>query len=89
MFQIKRFDCALVSVHLKATGLANEDLSRLQQEIDKIRDLIDAIHDHLPGKIIAPLNRIEKSGYLFSDPRNNYVIQITTNLTCVVSNKRQ
>lgn len=49
MFQIKRFDCALVSVHLKATGLENEDLGRLQEEVDKISDLIEAIQEQLPG----------------------------------------
>ncbi|KAH3770513.1 hypothetical protein DPMN_171800 [Dreissena polymorpha] len=29
-FKIRGFDCALVSVHLKATGLENEDIGRLQ-----------------------------------------------------------
>ena len=48
--QIKRFDCVLVSVHLKATGLDNEDLSRLQEEIDKIPNLVDAIQEQLPGE---------------------------------------
>lgn len=52
VFQIKRFDCALVSVHLKATGLDNEDLNRLQDEIDKIPDLIQAIQEELPGMMV-------------------------------------
>ena len=39
-----------MSVHLKATGLDNEDLSRLQEEIDKIPNLVDAIQEHLPGE---------------------------------------
>ena len=47
---MKRFDCVLVSVHLKATGLDNEDLSRLQEEIDKMPNLVDAIEEHLPGE---------------------------------------
>ena len=50
LLQIKRFDCVLVSVHLKATGLDNEDLSRLQEEIDKIPNLVDAIQEQLPGE---------------------------------------
>ena len=48
--KVKRFDCALVSVHLKATGLNNEDLGRLQGEIDNIPNLIDAIQAQLPGQ---------------------------------------
>ena len=39
-----------MSVHLKATGLDNEDLSRLQEEIDKMPKLVDAIQEHLPGE---------------------------------------
>ena len=50
LLQMKRFDCVLVSVHLKATGLDNEDLSRLQEEIDKMPNLVDAIEEHLPGE---------------------------------------
>lgn len=49
-FKLKRLDCAIVSVHLKATGLENEDLGRLQEEIDRIPDLIDAIEEQLPGE---------------------------------------
>ncbi|XP_060577591.1 endonuclease/exonuclease/phosphatase family domain-containing protein 1-like [Ruditapes philippinarum] len=49
-FKIKRFDCAIVSVHLKATGLANEDLGRLQAEIDKISNLVEAIQEQLPDE---------------------------------------
>lgn len=46
-FKMKRFDCAVVSVHLKATGLDNEDLGRLQQELDQIPEMVEAIHQHL------------------------------------------
>ncbi|WAR12111.1 EEPD1-like protein [Mya arenaria] len=49
-FKIKRFDCAMVSVHLKATGLDNEDLGRLQEEIDKMPNLVAAIQAELPGE---------------------------------------
>ena len=49
--QIKKFDCVIVSVHLKATGLGNEDLSRLQEEIDKVPELINAIEQRYPGKL--------------------------------------
>ncbi|KAH3771008.1 hypothetical protein DPMN_172308 [Dreissena polymorpha] len=48
-FKISGFDCALVSVHLKATGLENEDISRLQAEIDNMPNLIEAIRTALPG----------------------------------------
>ncbi|XP_052229755.1 endonuclease/exonuclease/phosphatase family domain-containing protein 1-like isoform X2 [Dreissena polymorpha] len=47
-FKISGFDCALVSVHLKATGLENEDISRLQAEIDNMPNLIEAIRTALP-----------------------------------------
>lgn len=49
--QIKKFDCVIVSVHLKATGLGNEDLSRLQEEIDKVPELINAIEQRYPGNL--------------------------------------
>ncbi|KAH3770536.1 hypothetical protein DPMN_171823 [Dreissena polymorpha] len=49
-FKISGFDCALVSVYLKATGLENEDIGRLQAEIDNIPNLIEAIRTALPGK---------------------------------------
>ena len=49
LLQIWKFDCVLVSVHLKATGLDNEDLGRLQEEIDKVPDVVQAIQDHYPG----------------------------------------
>lgn len=49
-FKIKKFDCVIVSVHLKATGLGNEDLSRLQEEIDKVPELINAIEQRYPGE---------------------------------------
>ncbi|KAK3581772.1 hypothetical protein CHS0354_017213 [Potamilus streckersoni] len=49
-FKIGKFDAVLVSVHLKATGLDNEDLSKLQEEINKIPYLLEAIKDHLPGE---------------------------------------
>ena len=46
---MKNFDCVIVSVHLKATGLGNEDLERLQKEIDKVPNIVQAIGDHFPG----------------------------------------
>ncbi|XP_052229745.1 endonuclease/exonuclease/phosphatase family domain-containing protein 1-like isoform X1 [Dreissena polymorpha] len=49
-FKISGFDCALVSVHLKATGLENEDIGRLQAEIDNIPNLIETIRTALPGE---------------------------------------
>ncbi|XP_052229412.1 endonuclease/exonuclease/phosphatase family domain-containing protein 1-like [Dreissena polymorpha] len=49
-FKISGFDCALVSVYLKATGLENEDIGRLQAEIDNIPNLIEAIRTALPGE---------------------------------------
>lgn len=72
-FKIKRFDCALVSVHLKATGLDNEDLGHLQAEVDRISDLIDAIQDQLPGEqdiiILGDFN-LSPSTEDFNDLRN-------------------
>ncbi|VDI08360.1 Hypothetical predicted protein [Mytilus galloprovincialis] len=47
-FKIKKFDCIIVSVRLKATGLENEDIERLQNEIDKVPDVIDAIEKQYP-----------------------------------------
>ncbi|VDI08362.1 Hypothetical predicted protein [Mytilus galloprovincialis] len=49
-FKIKKFDCIIGSVHLKATGLDNEDLERLQKEIDKVPEVIDAIEQQYPGE---------------------------------------
>ncbi|XP_063416805.1 endonuclease/exonuclease/phosphatase family domain-containing protein 1-like [Mytilus trossulus] len=49
-FKIKKFDCIIASVHLKATGLDNEDLERLQKEIDKVPEVIDAIEKQYPGE---------------------------------------
>ena len=47
---MKKFDCIVVSVHMKATGLANEDLNRLQEEIDQVPQLIKALEQQYPGK---------------------------------------
>ena len=52
-FQIKKFDCIIVSVHLKATGLDNEDLDRLQAEIDKVPTLSKAIEQQYPGNTLV------------------------------------
>ncbi|CAC5357515.1 Endonuclease/exonuclease/phosphatase family domain-containing protein 1 [Mytilus coruscus] len=49
-FKMKKFDCIVVSVHMKATGLANEDLDRLQEEIDQVPKLIKAIEQQYPGE---------------------------------------
>ncbi|CAG2195823.1 unnamed protein product [Mytilus edulis] len=49
-FKMKKFDCIVVSVHMKATGLANEDLNRLQEEIDQVPQLIKALEQQYPGK---------------------------------------
>lgn len=46
---MKRFDCIITSVHLKATGLSNEDLDQLQAEIDKVPKVVKALEDHYPG----------------------------------------
>ncbi|CAG2206924.1 unnamed protein product [Mytilus edulis] len=39
-----------MSVHPKATGLDKEDIERLQNEIDKVSEVIDAIEKQYPGK---------------------------------------
>lgn len=36
---------------MKATGLDNEDLGRLQEEIDKIPKIVKAIEEQLPGMV--------------------------------------
>ena len=46
---MKNFDCIITSVHLKATGLSNEDLEELQAEIDKVPKVVKALEDHYPG----------------------------------------
>lgn len=46
---MKKFDCIITSVHLKATGLSNEDLDQLQAEIDKVPKVVKALEDHYPG----------------------------------------
>lgn len=50
IFKMKRFDCIITSVHLKATGLSNEDLDQLQAEIDKVPKVVKALEDHYPGE---------------------------------------
>ncbi|KAL4233991.1 Endonuclease/exonuclease/phosphatase domain-containing protein 1 [Mactra antiquata] len=89
-FKIKRFDCALVSVHLKATGLDNEDLIRLQEEIDKIPDLIQSIQDQLPGEkdiiLLGDFN-LSPNTKDFDDMRNQgYDNCISENLYTNISN---
>jgi hypothetical protein len=51
------------SVHLKATGLDNEDLDRLQAEIDKVPKVVNAIEEHYPGiyqNHFAELGKVQK-----------------------------
>lgn len=50
VFKMRKFDCVVVSVHLKATGLNNQDLPRLQKEIDLVPYVVEAIEDHYPGE---------------------------------------
>lgn len=50
VFKIRKFDCVVVSVHLKATGLNNQDLPKLQKEIDQVPHVVEAIEDHYPGE---------------------------------------
>lgn len=49
-FQIQKFDCIIASVHLKATGLNNEDLGRLQAEIDNVPAIYGSIEQQYPGE---------------------------------------
>ena len=49
-FQVNKLDFVVVSVHLKAAGLNEEDLARLQEEIMNVPKLSDAIEEHLPGE---------------------------------------
>ncbi|XP_064598935.1 endonuclease/exonuclease/phosphatase family domain-containing protein 1-like [Liolophura sinensis] len=50
VFKLGRVDCVLVSVHLKATGLQNEDRDRLGQEVDRVSDVIHSLNIHFPGE---------------------------------------
>ncbi|CAH1779507.1 unnamed protein product [Owenia fusiformis] len=43
-------DFIAVSVHLKATGLQNQDLSMLKEEIGSIDDVVVALQERLPGE---------------------------------------
>ena len=43
-----------MSVHLKATGLRNEDLDRLQAEIDRVPAIYKAVEEEYPGSNICP-----------------------------------
>lgn len=49
-FQAKKFDFVLVSVHLKAAGLGNSDLERLEKELARVPELITALQTHIPGE---------------------------------------
>ncbi|KAK3086845.1 hypothetical protein FSP39_024371 [Pinctada imbricata] len=49
-FKIKKLDCVIVSVHLKATGLDNEDLGQLQEEVEKVPNVAQALSEHYPGE---------------------------------------
>ncbi|XP_028400937.1 endonuclease/exonuclease/phosphatase family domain-containing protein 1-like [Dendronephthya gigantea] len=49
-FKAYRFDFVMLSVHLKATGLENEDIERLQGEIDTIPNIFEAICESMPGE---------------------------------------
>ncbi|XP_078724744.1 endonuclease/exonuclease/phosphatase family domain-containing protein 1-like isoform X1 [Lampetra fluviatilis] len=48
-FKAGRFDFTLVNVHLKATGLGNAELEKLQLEIMKLPQLLDLLEEHLSG----------------------------------------
>ncbi|XP_061197033.1 endonuclease/exonuclease/phosphatase family domain-containing protein 1-like [Saccostrea echinata] len=50
ILKMKKFDCVMASVHLKATGLDNEDLEKLQAEIDNVPKVVKAIEEHYPGE---------------------------------------
>ena len=43
-----------MSVHLKATGLSNEDLERLQAEIDRVPAIYEAVEEEYPGSNTCP-----------------------------------
>ncbi|KAH9499802.1 Endonuclease/exonuclease/phosphatase domain-containing protein 1 [Bulinus truncatus] len=45
-----QFDCVVVSVHLKATGLHNEDLDRTEKEVGSVNDVVDAVKKVLHGE---------------------------------------
>ncbi|XP_061404770.1 endonuclease/exonuclease/phosphatase family domain-containing protein 1-like [Lethenteron reissneri] len=49
-FKAGRFDFTLVNVHLKATGLGNAELEKLQLEIMKLPQLLDLLEEHLSGE---------------------------------------
>ncbi|XP_046360471.2 endonuclease/exonuclease/phosphatase family domain-containing protein 1-like [Haliotis rufescens] len=46
----KKFDCVVVSVHLKAAGLQDEALDKTKQEVRQVPALISAIEQQVPGE---------------------------------------
>ncbi|EDO30448.1 predicted protein [Nematostella vectensis] len=48
-FKTKGLDFLVTSVHLKATGLDNEDIGRLQEERARMPDIITALNECVPG----------------------------------------
>ena len=44
-----QLDCVVVSVHLKATGLEGEDLSRTQAELASMSDVLSCLSAQVPG----------------------------------------
>ena len=49
-FKAYRFDFVVLSVHLKATGLDNEDIEQLQGEIDTMPNIFEALSESMPGE---------------------------------------
>ncbi|XP_055891555.1 endonuclease/exonuclease/phosphatase family domain-containing protein 1-like [Biomphalaria glabrata] len=80
-----KFDCVVVSVHLKATGLNNEDLDRTEKEAGTVSDLVDAIKKTLKGEndiiMVGDFNlkpnasafkELENKGYINCIPEDAY-----------------
>ncbi|XP_078724745.1 endonuclease/exonuclease/phosphatase family domain-containing protein 1-like isoform X2 [Lampetra fluviatilis] len=60
-FKAGRFDFTLVNVHLKATGLGNAELEKLQLEIMKLPQLLDLLEEHLSGlQELRPRRRLHQ-----------------------------
>ncbi|KAL8592998.1 hypothetical protein ACOMHN_017928 [Nucella lapillus] len=71
-----QLDCVVISVHLKATGLQNEDLHRTKAEVASMSDVLDCVSARVPdekdvifvgdfnlGPNTEEFDRLRKKGY--------------------------
>ncbi|XP_076448703.1 endonuclease/exonuclease/phosphatase family domain-containing protein 1-like [Babylonia areolata] len=72
-----QLDCVVVSVHLKATGLGDQDLDRTKEEVASMSDVLESVSAHVPqekdiifvgdfnlGPNTEEFDRLRKKGYV-------------------------